>query len=249
MDRKIAEYLKSKKDNISTLYMWDFKVSILQEQFGIEVEGTTWFEKTKSLKNKLREYISENPDAQDDVAEYFITKWGGIPTFSKSKEVVSKFSKMQGTQARPTDFKQEFSSISSWSKWASLVCPSWACIYDARVVYSINAINYLGGGEHKIFPTPDGRNTRLGLLDISTLLLGMKIKAGDSNNPKDVEATYFIKKKDAYLKYLDLVVSVSKALWNDSAHIHEVEMLLFALADTDIYNDVFEKVRAGNNQK
>lgn len=246
MNEKISEYLKSKKDNISSLYTWDFKVSVPDEQFGIVVEGANWLEKTLCLKRKLQEYIAENPDAQDDVAEYFITDWGGIRRFSKSKETVRDFSQWQGNQTRPTNFKPKFSSVSSWSKWASLVCPMWACIYDARVAYSINAINYLSGGEHKIFPTPDGRNTRLGILDISTLLLQMKLKDGDSSNPKDIEKAHFVKEKDAYIEYLSIVVAVSNSLWGDNAHIHEVEMLLFALADADIYEDVFRKVSAPN---
>ena len=38
-----------------------------------------------------------------------------------------------------------------------------------------------------------------------------------------------------------MMVAVSKALWGDKTHIHEVEMLLFALADTAIYEDVLAK--------
>lgn len=248
MDEKIAEYLKDRKEHISSLYTWTFDASIPEQQFGIVVEGADCLEKTVSLKNRLREYISDHPDAQEDVATYFITKWGGIRRFSKAWETVTAFSSLHGSSSRPADFKPGFKSVSSWSKWASLVCPAWACIYDARVAYSINAINYLTGGEHKIFPTPDGRNTRLGILDVSTLLLERKIRDGDSNNPKDIEAAHFIPESDAYLEYLDLVASVSNRLWNDSAHIHEVEMLLFALADADIYNDVFAKVSAGSGK-
>ncbi len=31
-------------------------------------------------------------------------------------------------------------------------------------------------------------------------------------------------------------------LWNDTNHIHEVEMLLFSLADRQIYQDVFDRI-------
>lgn len=241
MHIKIADYLRGEKDNISALYTWNFNDAEPQNKFGVVAEGTNWLDKTISLKRGLREYLSKNPDAQVDVAKYLITEWGGIRRFSKSKETVEEFSKWQGSQTRPADFKQKFASVSSWSKWLSLVCPAWACIYDSRVAYSINAINYLGGGRHKIFPIPEGRNTRLGILDISTLLLKMKLKKGGSSNPKDIEKAHFIKEQDAYLDYLDMMVAVSKALWDDETHIHEVEMLLFALADTAIYEDVLAK--------
>ena len=241
MNNKISDYLRDKKDNISSLYTWEFNVELPKKKFGIDAEGTNWLEKTISLKQGLREYLSKRPDAQVDVAEYFITEWGGIRRFSKSKETVKDFSNWQDSQTRPEDVKPKFNSVSSWSKWLSLVCPAWACIYDSRVAYSLNAINYLGGGNHKIFPIPEGRNTRLGILDISTLLLMKKLKKGDSSNPKDIKKAYFIKEQDAYLDYLDMMVAVSKALWGDKTHIHEVEMLLFALADTAIYEDVLAK--------
>lgn len=241
MDKCIVEYLKDKKDRTSDLYTWGFKESIPQKQFNITVSGNTCFEKTVSLKDQLRAHLKKNPASEQDVAEYFIKEWGGIKRFSKSNEVVSEFSQWKGTAERPLIFKPKFPSISSWSKWAALVCPEWACIYDARVAYSINAINYLKGGEHKIFPSPEGRNSRLELLDVTTLLLSIKLQQGESN-PKHVKEVHFVKEKDAYLKYLDLVGSVSEALWNDRSHIHQVEMLLFSLADKDIYRDLFDKV-------
>jgi hypothetical protein len=166
MNNKISDYLRDKKDNISSLYTWEFNVELPKKKFGIDAEGTNWLEKTVSLKQGLREYLSKRPDAQVDVAQYFITEWGGIRRFSKSKETVKDFSNWQDSQTRPEDVKPKFNSVSSWSKWLSLVCPAWACIYDSRVAYSLNAINYLGGGNHKIFPIPEGRNTRLGILDI-----------------------------------------------------------------------------------
>lgn len=242
MDKQIAEYLDDKITRLEELYKWDFDASIPLDKFGILAEGDNWLQKTISLKSKLRDYISKNPSERNEVAKYFITEWGGIRRFSRPNEVVNDFSCLQGSNEKPTNFKQKFKSVSSWSKWASLVCPDWACIYDARVAYSINAINYLGGGQHKIFPTPDGRNTRIGLLNVSTLLLEMKIKTGDSSDPKFVKNAHFVKEKDAYIKYLDLVSSVSRRLWNNISHIHDVEMLLFALADTTIYNDVYKKV-------
>lgn len=239
MDKLISEYLASRKSSISTIYTWKFVESIPLNLFGVSVTGSTWYEKTISLKQSLRIYIRGKRDDQEKVAQYFIKDWGGIKRFSKSKEVVGQFNTLAETSAMPANFKPKFSSVSSWSKWASLVCPAWACIYDARVAYSINAINLLNGGGHKIFPTPDGRNTRLSLIDVSTLLLSTKISPIDSSNPKDIEKKYFVPKEDAYIQYVNIVKAVSNSLWGDYGHIHEVEMLLFALADTDIYEDVF----------
>ena len=242
MHKHLAKYIERRKDKIADVYTWVFKVSIPQEKFHINVVGSSWFEKTVSLKDQLRTYLEENPNSHEEVAKYFITEWGGIRRFAKTKEVVDDFSQLKGTKKPSPSFKPRFAAISSWSKWASLVCPDWACIYDTRVAYSINAINYLNGGEHRIFPSPDGRNSRLALLNVSTLLLAMKTNPGESSNPKDVEAAHFIKEKDAYFEYLKLVGLVSEEIWKDRAHMHQVEMLLFALADEQIYKDLFAKV-------
>ncbi len=121
MNNKISDYLRDKKDNISSLYTWEFNVELPKKKFGIDAEGTNWLEKTVSLKQGLREYLSKRPDAQVDVAQYFITEWGGIRRFSKSKETVKDFSNWQDSQTRPEDVKPKFNSVSSWSKWLSLV--------------------------------------------------------------------------------------------------------------------------------
>ncbi len=110
MDNHVAKYLKDKKERVSDLYTWDFDISIPQNKFGIAVVGDTWLERTVSLKDQLRTYLEENPDSQEEVAEYFITEWGGIRRFSRSKEVVRDFSKFQGTTKRPLNLKPRFAS-------------------------------------------------------------------------------------------------------------------------------------------
>ena len=69
MDTQVAEYLKSKKDEISELYTWAFEATIPYQQSGITIEGTSCLERTISLKSRLRDYIAENPDSKDKVAE------------------------------------------------------------------------------------------------------------------------------------------------------------------------------------
>lgn len=240
--KKIIEQLSAKKDKLSTLYTWEFDVDIPRKRFAISIQGESWLEKTRSLKDGLREYIRNNPGDQASAADYFIREWGGIRRFTKAKDVVCNFSELQGADTRPQDFVQNFALISSWSKWLSLICPKWACIYDARVAYSINAINYISGGDYKIFPMPEGRNTRLGILDISTLLLQKKLRGAKSSNPKDINHEHLIDRRDAYTKYLDIMNGVSEGLWGNCDHIHEVEMLLFAMADTEIYDELFQRV-------
>jgi len=249
MENAIADYLRNKKDLLPSLYDWKFDDARAAELFEISFEGRDWFQKTLELKEGLRSRVRSTACAtvHGDVATYFIKKWGGITRFSKVAETLELFAQYQGEKVIPLDFKPPFERISSWSKWASIVCSDWACIYDTRVAYSLNAINYLQGIGHPIFPMPDGRNTRLRMLDITTLLLNERLQSDESSDPKSLKARHFLPDHDAYVTYLKLAQGVSMQLWNDTEHIHEVEMLLFSLADGQIYQDVFDRIAHSSN--
>lgn len=246
MDKLVAEYLRPWKDKLSNLYDWSFDHERATREFGLSFQGITSYDKTLELKSGLRRLVSETEShiEHGKVATYFIKVWGGITRFSKIDETLNLFSELKGSRTPPGVYRPPFQMISSWSKWASIICPEWACIYDARVAYSLNAINYLGGAKHPIFPMPEGRNSRLKMLDISTLMLSARLanaksQASPESDPKAIRKNHFIPERDAYATYLSLVSNVSQHLWDDSDHIHEVEMLLFSLADADIYKDVF----------
>lgn len=245
----VAAYLKSKKDKLDDLYQWEFDARIPKERFGISVSGENARQRTLSLRQGLREFLALNRDLKsgERVAQYLIRDWGGIRRFTKYKEVVIQFEGLAGTLDIPSNTPFDFEGVSSWSKWASLVCPAWACIYDARVVYSLNAINFLSGGSHKIFPSPQGRNSRLQSLDAATLLLARRLsRKASSGADRALGKNYHVTSKNhAYLEYLELVRAVSCKIWNDTKHIQIVEMLLFAMADGDIYNDLISYLAEG----
>lgn len=249
MDKLVADYLRLWKDALPALYDWSFDHERAASEFGLSFEGATPFDRTLELKSGLRQLVKETDCHAEHgrVATYFIKVWGGITRFSKIDETLSIFAHVKGSAAPPTVFNPPFQMISSWSKWASIVCPDWACIYDARVAYSLNAINYLGGADYPIFPMPEGRNSRLKMLDISTLLLSKRLQrlapsVLGASDPKAIRKNHFIPDRNTYAAYLSLVSNVSQDLWGDFNHIHEVEMLLFSLADADIYVDVFSSL-------
>ncbi|MBF8776281.1 hypothetical protein [Pseudomonas fulva] len=247
MESAVADYLRDKKELLPSLYDWKFDDARATKLFGISFKGNDWFQKTLELKESLRSRVRSTACASvhGDVATYFIKGWGGITRFSRVTETLELFAQYQGHKQLPIDFKPSFERISSWSKWASIVCSEWACIYDTRVAYSLNAINYLKGVGHPIFPMPDGRNTRLKMLDVTTLLLNERLQPGEGSDPKSVKSRHFLPDREAYVSYLHMARGVSLKLWNDVEHIHEVEMLLFSLADGQIYQDVFDKVTHG----
>ena len=247
MHEEITKFLKPHKGNLDALYDWSFNEDIPKKRFGITAQGKTWTQKTRDLKSKLVDRAtSANSDELTKIADYFIRDWGGIRRFTRSAETVRQFKVIAGYKKIPENLDFPYKSISSWSKWASLICPSWACIYDARVAYSLNAINYLSGASYKIFPIPDGRNTKLRMLDVTTLLLSSKITASDENKPDSLRKKYFVSQAEVYRKYLQTVNEVSKQLWNDENHVHDVEMILFAIADSIAYEALFDFVAKHN---
>lgn len=241
MHKEIAAFLEPHKGKLDELYQWEFVQEIPRARFEISVSGDSWLEKTRDLKAQLISEIqnSKSDDELVELAEYFIKDWGGIKRFSKSAETVAQFKSITGSETAPNNFAAPYKSISSWSKWVSLICPGWACIYDARVAYSLNAINYLSGGSHKIFPMPEGRNTKLRMLDVTTLLVASKIQPRESTNPKALRKKYFIPESDAYREYLRVIKLASEVLWGRKGDIHNVEMLLFSIADSFAYESLF----------
>ncbi|GAB5499055.1 MAG: hypothetical protein PsegKO_13660 [Pseudohongiellaceae bacterium] len=250
MESEIASYLRRYEGSLESLYTWTFDPAIPAERFGIVVEGNSWLERTKDLRRKLFDRVQQ-ADSQEElvaIAEYFIQVWGGIGRFGRAKDVVNKFALLVNTTEYPADFPMKFDSISSWSKWAALVCPAWACIYDARVAYSLNAINLMYGSKHKIFIAPPGRNSRITLLDATTLLVASKLTSLADSSPKSIRKAYFVPKSETYIHYLRLMKKGSVLLFDDPSRFHEVEMLLFAIADTDIYSDLVGFVAKQNER-
>jgi len=244
---EIAKYLTPYKDNLDALYQWKFDEEIPRARFGISINGESWLQKTRDLKTKLGNKMAsvESDDELVEIADYFIKDWGGIKRFTRSKELVTHFKKISGTPTLPDEFNPPYKSVSSWSKWVSLICPKWACIYDARVAYSLNIINYLSGGKYDIFPMPAGRNTRLNMLDVSTLLISSKIQTGDDPQPKALREKYFVAESEAYEKYIELIRKTSSELWEEEGHMHDAEMILFSIADSYAYKDLFAALSLG----
>lgn len=244
---EIAKYLTPYKDHLDALYQWKFDEEMPRVRFGISINGESWFQKTRDLKTKLVNKVAsvESDDELVQIASYFIKDWGGIKRFTRSKELVTQFKDVSGSPALPEELNLPYRSVSSWSKWLSLICPEWACIYDARVAYSLNAINYLSGGKYDIFPMPAGRNTRLNMLDVSTLLISSKVEAGDDPQPKALREKYFVAESMAYKEYIELIQKTSIELWEEEGHMHDVEMILFSIADSYAYKDLFAALSMG----
>lgn len=244
----VASYLERFIGDIENHYSWPFN---LDKAYGFThydfTDEKNWYQKTKVLKTVLQTKLNNSEGFSDevDIARFFIKDWGGVRIQeSQLLELVSKYSAFKGSDSRKAS-ELNIQGVSSWSKYLSLIC-NWAPIYDSRVAYSINTINFLAGNTDIFFKMVEGRSSRLKLLDISTLFLQEKLRDG-SVQLSDFEHKQFASKllknfttknEDTYLLYTKLVLDVATKL---NASFHDIEMLLFALAPKNISFELLTK--------
>ena len=257
-NKKIEKFIKETSDNIATFlepyissiedkYTWDFNIEtahILLE-YNFEAE-TNAYQRTLKLKSLLTEKIQTNQsfDGSYSFGEYFVKDWGGVRTNKSLKEKLTPFYDLKGKRLEQVNLPNKLDSVSSWSKYLSLLC-DWAAIYDSRVAYSINAINYIAGNRSLFFPMPDGRSPRLNIVDIESLFVLDKIKNNDSFiTDKDfnhrqiasrLKKRYYLQEESTYKTYLNLVYQVAVKLDLNPDEHFKIEMLLFALAPNEVF--------------
>ena len=243
MHEGLSTYLTKHKDDIEGHYKWQFDESLPQKRFGFSFSGKTPFQKTLELKRQLAEAVrkARNVETKVRLADYFIKDWGGIRRFSHTEKMVSSLDALIASKAPPKGAQFPYENISSWSKWLSVICPDWAPIYDARVAYSLNGINFLQGGLSKAFPIPTGRNTKTALIDTSTLVVMARLSKGPDSKNEDIGSAHYWRPNEVYSQYLSSIRTTHQQLWREKPIVY-TEALLFALADTVIFSDVVKRL-------
>jgi len=106
----------------------------------------------------------------------------------------------------------------------------------------------------KFFPIPEGRNIKMQAFNLDVLI---HLKFADIFKPDNSEnwksryhistknKEIYISKADAYYELNKLVRTVNEVLWNDARKLEPfyTEMLLFALADKGVFQEITERVR------
>lgn len=206
-------YSYSKKNLVSLphSYKWKFDTAVVLHSFNLNVNGQNWYEKTRVLKRCIANEWASSPKQRIALADYAVRVWGGVKrnaaaTIQGYVETVS-----QG------QVPQTHKGIASWSKVAAFSNPDQHAIFDARVSFSLNAIQMLQGGvERWWFPHLAGRNK---LLNATWPLL--KAQA-DQQNWNRIQST------KVYSTYIELLKVVATQL---NVGIDDIEMLLFSKAE------------------
>lgn len=211
LEKNLLLYARQHLPLLPLIYTWKFDTAIVHHSFNLTITGSNWYEKTRALKRGISGEWSSSPEQRMELANYAVRVWGGVKRNSAAT--------MQGyvqavSQSRvPANHK----GIASWSKVAAFSNPVGHAIFDARVSFSLNAIQMLqGDGQRWWFPHLAGQNK---LLKAAWPLL--KTRATQQRWGR-IESTR------VYPIYIVLLQSVSRKL---NADIDDVEMVLFSKAE------------------
>jgi hypothetical protein len=252
---KIAAYLDKYKDKLSEIYTWKFEINeallnniddpYKSRMIELKKYKDNTYKKTVELRSILSDALNHYDESSSEfkkIALWIIRDWGGIKnTDSDTLNLVKDFF---------TSEKPSFQRIASTSKVGSFKNPAENIIYDSRVAYSMNWIILSQNAGDKYFPIPPGRNSKMCAFDLSVLIRLMNVNCYQINksetnskliSKKDREL--FISEKEAYYELNKLICDVNKILWNDDKKPpYYTEMILFSIADNDVFKEITEKV-------
>ncbi|WDF69715.1 hypothetical protein PQ465_04870 [Sphingobacterium oryzagri] len=252
---KIVDYLIPLKDKLPHSYKWNADLSkliplgLLTNESVQDLNDLTPYEKEIRLKNLVRAIMvssmQNDPQLFDELCAWIVRDWGGIRAAKEDslKQLTKSFLEKRDAK---------FERIASISKIAAYLFPEENIIYDSRVAYSLNWILLSQDAGKRFFPVPEGRNSKMCAFDINVLI---RLKYVDFYLPNSsegfksqkkfiskVDKKLFMDKDTSYRELNSLIKKVSERLWTDdlekSTKLYYTEMLLFSIADTEIFYDI-----------
>jgi hypothetical protein len=235
LENELTRYKDTITEILSTYTDFkDLDISVLSDK-GFTFQGG---KKGTMFIDELRTHFNKT-NIDYDTSLWIINKWGGIGSFKDNITNSERIRKLEkGLQNRELS-KDSFSVISSLSKIASFLNNEEYFVYDSRVIYSINWLILKNRiPDAKYFPMPESRSNKLTLFDLDTIIT-LFHKASYPNGI--LKKNLFIESKTAYFIYCDLIKELNKRLF-PSLKPYYLEMLLFSIADNDIFNSLSTKV-------
>lgn len=245
MENVLEHLIKlSQEIDLSDRFQWAFNGDFLNSipEVGPSINETfhNHFERNAVLKFKLTEYFQQNHSDIDELHFWIINQWGGIKNFKNTDQNRNKIKAFKDEVRNGRLKRSTFSTISSLSKLSSF----WDCknyvIYDSRVIYSLNWLILKLAKKKRYFTTPAGRSAIIANYNIDTVI---RLFHKDINQDEDLYYSY----KEAYHRYCYLMRDWSLKIWNDNyperqQHPFYLEMLLFLIADKEVFEDMKKSV-------
>lgn len=192
------------------------------------------FDQNVELKWILSEKYRQTKE-QNFIDFWIINIWGGIRGFKSNDRNIDKIVRFKKQVKKGRLSLDCFSTISSLSKISSFIEPDKFVIYDSRVIYTLNWLimtcENQNGLNEKYYPMPSGRNKIIVDFDINTIINLKHIF--DYVEKKEM----FISKQKAYFDFCNFVHNTTKEIYGPNSKPYELEMLLFTLANNEVFRD------------
>jgi hypothetical protein len=210
---------------LNTKSHYDWPINHEKLPHGIKIFGSSCFEQNVDLKFKLNaaweNFLAQNQEEElYKLAKYYVSTWGGV--HRNSRQTLKNY-----IQSEPSllILAQKQKGVASWSKVLCIRNPEEYAIFDARVSFTLNALQVLASVQHSEFirfPILPSRN-------------------GAINRAEPILRKFFLKNKisetgNYYKKY----ISILKSAEFKDYKICELEMLLFTAAGA-LASKLFEK--------
>ena len=243
--KNVTEKLKDFSNEIDLKERFDFNFEITDEIFGSkETEQLSTdknpFDQNVRLKWILSEKYKTNTE-QNFIDFWIVNNWGGIRGFKPNERNIEKVRRFKKQLEKRKLSLDCFSTISSLSKIASFIDPENFVIYDSRVIYTLNWLiltcENQNGFKKKYFPMPSGRNKIIANFDMNTIV-------NISHISEYVENTeLYVSQQNAYFEFCDFIKINTQFIYGENSKPYELEMLLFTLADKEIFEDLKERIK------
>lgn len=242
--KNVIEKLKIYSKQIDLEERFNYNFDISDELFSVSDKDELSSNSNPYDQNvKLKWIISNKYKAFTEstaIDFWIINEWGGIRGFKPTERNIKKIATYKKQLEKRRLSLDSFSTISSLSKLSSFIDPNNFVIYDSRVIYTLNWLiltsENQNGLKEKYFPMPSGRNKIISDFDMNTIINISHISEYVGNNE------LFLPKQQAYFEFCDFIKANTKEICGENSKPFELEMLLFTLADKEIFQDLKENI-------
>ncbi|MBI9071381.1 MAG: hypothetical protein JEY94_07265 [Melioribacteraceae bacterium] len=249
--QNIIEKLKELSNQVDLKKRFDFSFDFSDKIFNsVETKRLKThqnpFEQNVELKWILNKKYKSNSE-QSFIDFWIINVWGGIRGFKPTEKNIDKIFRFKKQLEKGRLSLDCFSTISSLSKISSFLHPEKFVIYNSRVIYTLNWLiltcENQNGLTEKYYPMPSGRNRIIADFDMNTIVNVSHI----SEYIDKVEL--FVSQQQAYLNFCNFIRKATKEIYGINAKPYELEMLLFTLADKEIFKDLKDRIKITTRNK
>jgi len=243
--QNVIEKLKEFSNQIDLKKRFDFNFDISDKIFSSAETNRLKthqnpFDQNVELKWILSKKYQSNSE-QNFIDFWIINVWGGIRGFKPNERNIEKILRFKKQIEKGRLSLDCFSTISSLSKISSFLHPEKFVIYDSRVIYTLNWLiltcENTNGLNEKYYPMPSGRNRIIADFDMNTI-----INISHISEYMEKEEL-FISQQQAYFSFCDFIKKATKEIYGINAKPYELEMLLFTLADKEIFKELKERIK------